>query len=89
MAQRKHELGPPTDLANMRAQGIRPVLHEIRNHLNAAFSSATTAHERAATPGEKAELAKILTAIRRALLKLHRTSEQIRKGERESVDPID
>ena len=80
---------PTDDLVNMRAQGIRPVLDEIRHHLNAAFSSAVRAHERTATPGEKAELAKIVTAIRRALLKVHRTSEQARKGEQESADPVD
>jgi hypothetical protein len=68
---------------------IRPVLDDIRHHLNAAFSSALRAHEQAATPGEKAELAKIVTAIRRTLLKVHRTSEQARKGEQESADPVD
>ena len=62
---------------------IRPVLDDIRRHLNAAFSLAVRAHEEAATPGEKAELAKIVTAIRRTLLKVHRTSEQARKGEQE------
>jgi hypothetical protein len=77
------------DLANMQRQGIRPVLDDIRHHLNTAFSLAVSAHERAATPGEKAELAKIVTAIRRTLLKVHRTSEQARKGEQESVDPVD
>jgi hypothetical protein len=56
----------------MRAQGIRPVLDEIRHHLDAAFSSAVRAHE-----------------VRRALLKVHRTSEQARKGEQESADPVD
>jgi hypothetical protein len=76
------------DLANLRAQGIRPVLDEIRHHLDAAFSSAVTAHERAVTPREKAELAKIVTAIRRTLLKVHRTSEQARKGEQESTDQV-
>jgi hypothetical protein len=76
-------------LANMRAQGIRPLLDEIRDHVNAAFSSAVRAHERAAMPGEKAELAKIVTTIRRALLKVHRTSEQARKGEQESTEPVD
>ena len=85
----KHPPGPPMDLANMREQGIRPVLDEVRHHLDAAFSSAMRAHERAAMPGEKAELAKIVTAIRRALLKVHRTSEQARKGEQESADPVD
>jgi hypothetical protein len=47
------------------------------------------AHEQAATPGEQAELAKIVTAIRRALLKIHRTSEQVRKGEQESAEADD
>jgi len=66
---------------------IRPVLDDIRHHLNAAFSSALRAHEQAATPDEKAELAKIVTVIRRTLLTVHRTSEQARKGEQE--DPVD
>jgi hypothetical protein len=67
---------------------IRPVLDDIRHHLNAAFSSALRAHEQAATPGEKAELAKIVTVIRRTLLTVHRTSEQARKGEQESEDSV-
>ena len=85
----KHPPGPPRDLATMRAQGVRPVLDEIRHHLDAAFSSAVRAHERAATPAEKAELTKIVTTIRQALLKVHRTSEQARQGEQESADSVD
>ena len=49
----KHPPGPPMDLANMHEQGIRPVLEKIRHHLNVAFSSAVSAHEQAATRGEK------------------------------------
>ena len=43
----------------------------------------------ASDTGRKSRAVENVTATRRTLLKVHRTSEQARKGEQESADPVD